>query len=65
MTVSFTEAKARLSGLIAAAEHGEDVLTKRRGQPVERLLAMQPARSGFRFGLLMVRLGASRTSSTP
>lgn len=52
MTVSYIEAKARLSELIAAAERGEDVRIKRRGQPVVRLLAMQPVTSGFRFGLL-------------
>lgn len=55
--VSITEAKAQLSTLIAAAERGEEVLITRRGGPVVRLVATQPATPSFRFGLLDGELG--------
>ncbi len=57
MKLKVNEAKARLSQMIAAAERGEDVLITRRGQPVVRLVAMQPTTPSFRFGLLDGELG--------
>ena len=42
--VSLAEAKARLSELVERVEGGEAVCITRRGKPVARLLAAQPAR---------------------
>lgn len=36
-TVTLAEAKARLSGLLAQVEAGEEVVITRRGQPVARI----------------------------
>jgi prevent-host-death family protein len=41
--VSLAEAKAHLSELIARVEGGEAVYITRRGKPVAKLLAAQPA----------------------
>ena len=40
MLVNLTEARARLSELIAAAERGEDVVICRRGRPAVRLVSI-------------------------
>ena len=37
ITVNIAEAKARLSALIEAAEHGEEVILARAGTPVARI----------------------------
>ncbi len=42
--VSLAEAKAQLSDLIAEAEAGEAVRIIRRGKPVARIVAVEPAR---------------------
>lgn len=42
MQVNMHEAKSQLSGLIVAAERGEDVLIARNGVPVARLVPYQP-----------------------
>lgn len=48
--VNVQEAKARLSELIARAEHGEDVLVARAGTPVVRLVPV--AASVRTFGMM-------------
>ncbi len=37
MRITITQARARLSRLIAAAENGEEVIIARRGRPVARI----------------------------
>jgi prevent-host-death family protein len=50
MQMNVSEAKARLSELLAAAERGEEVVIARSGHPVARLVPVAvPA--GFRIGL--------------
>jgi prevent-host-death family protein len=44
MQIGITEAKARLSALIAAAERGEEVIITRWGRPVARLVAIRKPR---------------------
>lgn len=44
MQISMTEAKARLSALIAAAGRGEEVVITRWGRPVARLVAIRNPR---------------------
>ena len=39
MQINVTEAKAKLSELVAAAERGEEVIIARGGRPVVRLVA--------------------------
>lgn len=51
MQINVTEAKAKLSELVAAAERGEEVIIARGGRPVVRMV---PARAPT------VRLGALR-----
>ena len=46
-TVALAEAKARLSELIERAEAGETVSITRRGKPVARIVAEQPARKAI------------------
>ncbi|MFT4241841.1 MAG: type II toxin-antitoxin system prevent-host-death family antitoxin [Acidovorax sp.] len=46
-TVSVAEAKAHLSALLDAVLEGEEVVITRRGQPVARLQAEQPAAPDF------------------
>ncbi|WP_448567268.1 type II toxin-antitoxin system Phd/YefM family antitoxin [Thermus sp.] len=50
-TVSLSEAKARLSELLEAAERGEEVIITRRGRPWARLAPVEES----------VRLGTFRT----
>ena len=50
MQMNVSEAKAKLSELVAAAERGEEVIIARGGHPVVRLTAMKPA--GVRLGAL-------------
>jgi prevent-host-death family protein len=42
-TVNVHEAKTRLSALIAAVEHGEEVIIARSGRPVARLVQYESA----------------------
>ena len=51
MQVSVTDAKARLSELIAAAERGEEVTLARNGHPVARIVPALPRQPAFRFGV--------------
>ena len=44
------EAKTRLSELVGAAERGEEVIIKRRGVPVAKLVPIVPTK--FPFGFL-------------
>lgn len=48
MQVSITEAKARFSALVAAAERGEEVIITRRGTPVACLVAIGPRPAAYR-----------------
>lgn len=41
--VNVQEAKTHLSGLLARVEAGEDIVIARGGQPVARLVAIEPA----------------------
>ena len=50
MQMNVSEAKAKLSELVAAAERGEEVIIARGGHPVVRLTAVRPA--GVRLGAL-------------
>lgn len=50
MQMNVSEAKAKLSELVAAAERGEEVIIARGGHPVVRLTAVRP--SGVRLGVL-------------
>ncbi len=50
MQMNVSEAKARLSELLAAVERGEDVIIARGGHPVVRLVPVT-APAGFRIGL--------------
>ncbi|ETW11010.1 prevent-host-death family protein [Roseivivax marinus] len=51
MKVNITEAKARLSELIAAAQRGEEVILARRGHPLARIVSTLPTKPKFRFGI--------------
>ncbi|AYH42722.1 type II toxin-antitoxin system prevent-host-death family antitoxin [Azoarcus sp. DN11] len=42
-TVPIYEAKTKFSELLAAVEHGEQVTITRRGRPVARIVAAEPA----------------------
>jgi prevent-host-death family protein len=42
--VNTHEAKSRLSELIREAEHGQDVIVARNGQPVAKIIAWPPKR---------------------
>ena len=50
MQMNVSEAKAKLSELVAAAERGEEVVIARGGRPVVRLVPA--AAAGIRLGLL-------------
>lgn len=50
MLMNISEAKAKLSELIAAAEKGEEVIIARGGHPVVRIVSAAPP-SAFRIGL--------------
>lgn len=50
MQMNISEAKAKLSELVAAVERGEEVLIARGGQPVVRLVPAQD-RTAFRIGM--------------
>jgi prevent-host-death family protein len=54
--VNIYEAKTRLSQLVDRAAAGEDVVIGRHGRPLVRLTRLEPARPGFRFGLLAGRV---------
>jgi prevent-host-death family protein len=51
MQISITEAKTKLSALIAAAERGEEIILTRRGKPVARIVAIAPKRLASRIDL--------------
>ena len=51
MQMNISEAKAKLSELIAAAEQGKEVIIARGGYPVAQIVSAAPAQ-GFRCGLL-------------
>ncbi len=51
MQIGITEAKAKLSALIAAAERGEEIIITRRGKPVARIVAIAPKRLASRIDL--------------
>jgi prevent-host-death family protein len=53
--VNIHEAKTQLSKLIDQASQGEEVVIAKAGVPVARLTAIQPTRSGRRFGALAGR----------
>jgi prevent-host-death family protein len=53
--VNIHEAKTQLSKLIDQASQGEEVIIAKAGVPVARLMAIQPARAGRRFGALAGR----------
>jgi prevent-host-death family protein len=42
MIVNVSEAKAKLSALLAAVERGEEVIIARYGKPIVRLVALEP-----------------------
>lgn len=46
-TISVAHAKAHLSALLDAVQAGEEIVITRRGQPVARLQAEQPAAPDF------------------
>lgn len=50
MQMNISEAKAKLSELVAAVERGEEVLIARGGQPVVRLVPAKDM-TAFRIGL--------------
>ncbi len=51
MQISVTEAKTKLSALIAAAERGEEIIITRCGIPVARIVAIAPKRLASRIDL--------------
>jgi prevent-host-death family protein len=51
MQMNISEAKAKLSELIAAVERGEEVLIARGGQPVVRLVSATAPGTAFRVGI--------------
>ncbi|SHJ28095.1 type II toxin-antitoxin system Phd/YefM family antitoxin [Wenxinia saemankumensis] len=51
MQLNVSEARARLSELMAAAERGEEAVIARRGNPVVRLIPVKSS-SGVRLGAL-------------
>ncbi len=57
MQYSVHTAKSQLSKLIEAALRGEDVVIAKGSKPVVRLVPLP--QSGFRFGLLKGKVGAS------
>jgi prevent-host-death family protein len=61
MQLNVSEAKSRFSEIIAAAEHGEEVIIAKRGVPVARLVPFFAPRP-IRLGLLE---GAIRKDSIP
>jgi prevent-host-death family protein len=50
MQVNMLDAKTRLSQLVDAAEHGEEVLIARHGVPVAQIVPVRKRK--FRFGFL-------------
>jgi prevent-host-death family protein len=55
MKLNLSEAKSRLSELIVAAEHGEEVVIARRGVPAVRLVPLfipRPIRLGLLEGIV-------------
>jgi len=48
--VNTHEAKSRLSELIRAAEHGEDVIVARNGEPVAKIIPWPPTRPDRQAG---------------
>jgi prevent-host-death family protein len=53
--MNIAEAKARLSALVEAALRGEDVVLARAGEPVVRIVALEP--TGGRRPHVLARLG--------
>lgn len=58
-SLNVAEAKAQLSALLDAVEAGEEVQTTRRGKPVARLTAPQPA-PGQSFNLSSFLAGTTQ-----
>ncbi|MEA3274474.1 MAG: type II toxin-antitoxin system Phd/YefM family antitoxin [Pseudomonadota bacterium] len=52
LQVNIHDAKTQLSKLIERACQGEEVIIARAGKPVVRLTAVEPHRSGRKFGAL-------------
>ena len=52
LTVNVHEAKTQLSRLLQAVEAGEEVVIARAGQPVARLVGLEPVVPRRRFGML-------------
>ena len=50
--VNLAEAKARLSELVGRAAAGEDVQISRRGQPLVRLVPVEPVKKPFDWAAL-------------
>jgi prevent-host-death family protein len=44
ITVTITEAKANLSGLLKKVEDGEEVIITRRGQPIAKIIAIRSSK---------------------
>jgi prevent-host-death family protein len=67
--VAIYEAKTRLSELLAAVEHGEQITITRRGRPVARLVAIGPVRREAsqrqRVTAVFARMRQQRTGITP
>lgn len=63
--VNIHEAKTQLSALIARAEAGEDVIIKRNGEPVARLVAITRPIPRRHFGALAGRLVVGREFFEP
>lgn len=63
--VNVAEAKARLSELIEAALDGEDVVIARRNKPLVKLIAVAPAASAPKFGILRGRIWMSPDFDEP
>ena len=63
--VNIHEAKTQLSALIARAEAGEEVVIKRNGEPVARLVAIARPAPRRQFGALAGRLVVGREFFEP
>jgi prevent-host-death family protein len=65
ITVNTLEAKNRLSQLIKAAQAGEDVIIANRGEPVVRLVPVDPAAAASERGSAAAILGWLRDHPLP
>lgn len=55
MEVTIYEGKTNFSKLVEKAEHGEEIIIKRRNKPVARLVALPKKKQPIRLGLLSHR----------